>query len=159
MPSPTKCGKGAPSLALGPVGEDAPLSFAPGEELDAVFGSQSGREIAFVLHGSGIVLEQVSMVRAQLIYDGNPLSDESFSGALLTCAPDSSIGKGGEGAVWDGGEGVVWEGALLINVSDHPTVSSVVFLDHEPAELRVQLLDESGAILAETSYSIVLVLG
>lgn|SRR5690606_363022 len=124
----------APSLEIG-QGEDLEFTaFEDGDVLKLIFGSQAGMEAPFSVVGSRVALSDVERIETALMVDEYPVGEATDSGGSLRCV--------------DGRARL--DTAILIDVSLHPDIVSVVQLVERDADLVATFYDAEGAFVTQS---------
>lgn len=123
-----------PSLELG-EGEGSEFKpFEDGDVLTLIFGSQAGMETGFSVVGQGVALADVVRIETALMVGEYPVGVATAKGTSLVCV-----------------DGVArLDTAILIDVSLHPDIVSVVQLVEQEADLVATFYNSEGAFITDS---------
>ncbi len=135
----SECGSDlAIMVAAGTGTGDLFVPLEDGDTLVPYFGSQAGMEVDVSVLLTGLARRDVKSIEVSLNVDGDPIGFDEFSPRDLDCS---------------GGSATI-ETPVLIDVTDHPTVTSVAQLSGREAQIAVKVSTEDG----ERTSSVLVVL-
>lgn len=118
------------------LGEEVPPDgfepFEQGQVVQLIFGSQAGMGLGAALELSNVDLSSVQRIEVILLVDDSPLGEFSQNEPTLSCSDGRSL----------------VDAMVMIDVTGHPTVTSVAQLDGRPAVLDYAVFGGDG-VLAE----------
>ncbi len=120
---------GDPEVEIGVDSDGSYVQLEPGDAIEPFFGSQAGMQVDLLLHTTGLGAGTDSTIELdfQILVDDAPIAIYQSEDVVISCAEDGSGGR------------VVAK--ARIDVSDHPTVTSVAVLDGRQAVVDITLRD------------------
>lgn len=112
------------------VGDDF-MPFEGGDAIVPYFGSQIGMEVEISISLTGFDPSDIDALEVLLNVDGAPIGQDDFPASDVYC---------------DGNESATIETPVLIDVTDHPTVTSVAQLNGRDAEIEVRIEGPDGPL-------------
>lgn len=128
----------ATSILLGP--ETEPSSFEPyqeGQTVELIYGSQAGMGLGAMVQVTNLDLAEADEIEVVLVVDESPIGRFSQEAPHLECMEGASH----------------LDTMVMIDVTDHPTVTSVAQLDGRSALLDYRAISD-GSALAEGRVSV-----
>lgn len=121
----SECGSDLEVTAVAGTGIGAVFTaFQEGDPLAPYFGSQAGMEVDVSVLLTGYERGNLDSIEVSLDVDGSPIGFDAFSPRDLYCEDDTAT----------------IETPILIDVTDHPTVTSVAQLNGREAEIVVTVI-------------------